>query len=175
MTLFNSWEDIVRLLVVGTLGYFGLILFLRISGKRTLSKLNAFDLVVTVALGSTLATTLLTKSISLAEGLMAFALLIGLQYLIAWTSVRSKIISQAIKSEPTLLLHNGHMLHSAMRRERIAPSEILQALRSQGVDSIESVDSMVLENDGSFSILSKTQGREASTMSDVKIQSKDRD
>ena len=50
---FTSWYDLL-LVVVGTLAYGGLVLFLRVSGKRTLTKLNAFDLVVTVALGSTL-------------------------------------------------------------------------------------------------------------------------
>jgi uncharacterized membrane protein YcaP (DUF421 family) len=50
-----------------------------VSGKRTLSKLDAFDLIVTVALGSTLATVLLSRDVALAEGIVAFALLVGLQ------------------------------------------------------------------------------------------------
>lgn len=53
--LFQGWPGLARTAVVGSMAYAGLVLFLRISGKRTLSKLNAFDLVVTVALGSTLA------------------------------------------------------------------------------------------------------------------------
>ena len=54
--LFDSWAGLGRTLLVGPLAYVALVLLLRISGKRTLTKLNAFDLVVTVALGSTLAT-----------------------------------------------------------------------------------------------------------------------
>ncbi|RZJ88157.1 MAG: DUF421 domain-containing protein, partial [Hymenobacter sp.] len=77
---FTSWESLVRTLVISLLAYVGLIVMLRISGKRTLSKMNAFDLIVTVALGSTLATVLLSKSVALADGLLAFALLIGLQF-----------------------------------------------------------------------------------------------
>ena len=65
-----------------------LLLLLRVSGKRTLTRMNAFDLVVTVALGSTLATVLLTKSVALADGLVAFAVLILLQYGLTWLSVR---------------------------------------------------------------------------------------
>ena len=76
-------------LIVGTLlgiifGASSLYLILRISGKRTLAKMNAFDFVVTVALGSTLATVFLSKDIALAEGLFAFALLAGLQRIVAW-------------------------------------------------------------------------------------------
>jgi uncharacterized membrane protein YcaP (DUF421 family) len=76
--LFDSWAGLGRVLVVGTLAYVALVLLLRISGKRTLTKLNAFDLVVTVALGSTLATVLLSKSVALAEGALALCLLISL-------------------------------------------------------------------------------------------------
>ena len=69
--LFDSWGALGRIILVGALAYFALVLILRASGKRTLSKLNAFDLVVTVALGSTLATVLLSKDVALAEGVVA--------------------------------------------------------------------------------------------------------
>ncbi len=77
---FHGWEGIVRTVLVGVLAYACLVLFLRISGKRTLAKLNAFDLVVTVALGSTLSAILLQQSIGLAKGATALALLILMQY-----------------------------------------------------------------------------------------------
>ncbi len=111
---FDSWSSLLRVIVVGTLAYVSLVLLLRISGKRTLAKLNAFDLVVTVALGSTLATVLLNRSVALAEGIAAFALLAGLQYSVAWLSVRSARFSALVKSEPTLLLHRGRFLDRAM-------------------------------------------------------------
>ena len=84
-----------------------LLLLLRVSGKRTLTKMNAFDLVVTVALGSMLATVLLAKSVALAEGLTAFVLLIFLQFVLTWLSVRSRAGSRLVKSEPTLLVYQG--------------------------------------------------------------------
>ena len=99
--LFDSWAGLGRVLLVGTLAYVALVLLLRISGKRTLGKLNAFDLVVTVALGSTLATVLLSKSVALAEGVLALGLLILLQYLIAWLSVRSPQFQAAPPSRAT--------------------------------------------------------------------------
>lgn len=80
---FDDFDDMLRVLVVGTLAYIVLLVSLRISGKRALSQMNAFDLVVTVALGSTLATVLLSSDVSLAEGILALSLLIGLQYAIA--------------------------------------------------------------------------------------------
>ena len=91
---FDSWESILRTGVTTILAYSCRILLLRISGKRTLSKMNAFDFIVTIALGSILATVLLNKSVALADGVLAFLLLIFLQYIITWLSVRYKTVSQ---------------------------------------------------------------------------------
>ncbi len=82
--LFDSWGGLGRVLFVGVLAYGALVAILRISGKRTLTKLNAFDLVVTVALGSTLATVLLSKDVALVEGVMAMTVLVSLQFAITW-------------------------------------------------------------------------------------------
>lgn len=60
---------------------------------------------MTVALGSTLATVLLSESVALANGLLAFAILIGLQLAVTWLSVRSPAINDFVKAEPTLLIH----------------------------------------------------------------------
>ena len=81
---FDSWSDILRVLLVGAAAYLTLVAVLRVSGKRTLAKLNAFDLVVTVALGSTLATILLTSSVSWSEGTVALVTLVGLQFLVTF-------------------------------------------------------------------------------------------
>lgn len=151
--LFDSWSGLGRVLLVGTLAYVALVLLLRISGKRTLSKLNAFDLVVTVALGSTLATVLLSKSVALAEGVLALGLLIFLQYAIAWLSVRSPRFQTMIKAEPTLLVRRGGFLEGAMRAERITREEILAAARASGVAELQAIAAVVLETDGSLSVI----------------------
>jgi uncharacterized membrane protein YcaP (DUF421 family) len=150
---FQSWAGLGRTLVVGALAYAALVLLLRISGKRTLTKLNAFDLVVTVALGSTLATILLSKSVALAEGVLALALLISLQYSITWLSVRSARFQTLIKAEPTLLLHRGRFLDDAMRTQRVTREEILAALRASSAANAGDVAAVVLETDGSISVI----------------------
>jgi len=87
---------------VGICAYAALVLMLRVSGKRTLSKMNAFDFVVTIALGSTLASLLLSKDVPLAEGLLALGLLISLQWVVAWMAIRFTGWRMLIKSEPRL-------------------------------------------------------------------------
>ncbi len=114
---FDSWFGLLRVVIVGSLAYLFLVIVLRGTGKRTLSKLNAFDLIVTVALGSTLATVLLSEDVALAEGLAAFGLLAGLQFIITWASVRSGTVRRLVKSEPRLLVSRGEPLVGAMREE----------------------------------------------------------
>ena len=153
---FESWAGLGRVVVIGVLAYAALVVLLRISGKRTLAKMNAFDFVVTVALGSTLATVLLSKDVALAEGVLAFAVLIGLQYLLAWLGRRSERIEALIKSEPALLLYRGRFIERAMRQERLAQIEVLAAIRKQGISDVEEVEAVVLETDGSFSVIRRT-------------------
>lgn len=150
---FDSWHDLLRILVVGFCAYAGLILLLRTTGKRTLSKMNAFDLVVTVALGSTLATVLLSSDVSLAEGLLAFALLCLLQFGVAYISVRSERFQSLVKAEPALLFFDGRFLGEALRKERVTEEEVLAAVRAQGTADLSAVEAVVLETDGSFSVL----------------------
>lgn len=153
----SDWDNLYRVLVVGTLAYVALVLFLRISGKRTLTKLNAFDLVVTVALGSTLSAVLLNKSISLSEGVAAFGLLILLQFTITWLSVRFRAVEVIVKSEPTLLLRHGEFLDHAMREQRITHTEILSAIRSSGKANVKDIAAVILETDGSLSVLAQAE------------------
>lgn len=82
---------------------------LRISGKRTLSQMKEFDFIVTVALGSTLATVLLNKDIRLLEGISALGLLIVLQYVLAACSVQSKTFLKTISSEPRLIFFKANL------------------------------------------------------------------
>lgn len=164
---FNSWETIVRTIIVGALAYIALVVLLRVSGKRTLTKMNAFDLVVTVALGSTLATILLSKDVALAEGVTAFALLILLQFLVTWLSVRSTRVRNMVKSEPTLLFYRGQVLQGALREQRVTAEEVRAAIRSAGKNQLEDIEAVILETDGSFSVVASAGEAATSVQQDV--------
>ena len=155
--VFSDWSTLGRIIIVGTLAYISLVVLLRVTGKRTLSKMNAFDLIVTVALGSTLATVLLSKDVALVDGVVAFALLIGLQFVITWLSVRSPTVSRLVKATPTLLLYRGEVLHGALRRARVVEAEVLAAVRESGYLALEQVEAVVLETDGTFSVIKRSE------------------
>jgi uncharacterized membrane protein YcaP (DUF421 family) len=165
---FSGWEPIIRTLLIGTLAYISLVAFLRITGKRTLSKLNAFDFIVTVALGSTLAAALIDQNVDLAQAVLALGLLILLQYIVASLSMRSDRFQALIKSRPALLVSKGRPLEESMRRERVTREEILAAIRAEGYAELEEVDAVVLETDGNFSVLQSVAPRQDSAMTPVR-------
>ncbi len=149
---FQGWGGLVRVVVAGALGYIALVLALRVTGKRALGKLNAFDLVVSVALGSTLASLVLTSSVALAEGVTAFGVLLAMQYLVTFLSVRSPRVARLVRAEPTLLYRDGFLLQ-AMRQQRVTQDELRQAARSAGHADLAGVAAILIEADGTLSVL----------------------
>ena len=166
--MFSDLNPFVETIITGIIAYVAIIFMLRISGKRTLAKWNSFDFVVTIAFGSVLASILLSTKDAFGQGILSFALLVLFQYVITWISVRSSIIQKLIKSEPSLLLFRGKMQHDVMKKERIAEGEILAALRTSGVSAIEDADAVILETDGSFSVIKNIDDSSASALKDVR-------
>ncbi|MCJ8281435.1 MAG: DUF421 domain-containing protein [Rivularia sp. ALOHA_DT_140] len=166
--MFNSWDSLQHTLIVGTLGYIAVIFLLRVSGKRTLSKWNSFDFIVTIAFGSILASLMLSKDTSLAQGVLGIAMLVLFQFIITWISVRFNIFQEWIKAEPTLLLFQGELQNNALRHQRVTKGEVLAALRAKGIAGIEDVEAVILETDGSFSVIEKIKSSSASALVDVK-------
>ena len=164
---FDGWEGPLRTVIVGALAYAALVALLRVSGKRTLGKWNAFDLVVTVAFGSTLATALLSRETTLVQVVFAFAVLVGMQFVVTWLSVRSHRVREALKSTPALLLHRGVFLRDHMRAERVSEAEVRAAIRASGIASVEAVYAVVLETDGTISVVRHPDGGSASALQDV--------
>jgi uncharacterized membrane protein YcaP (DUF421 family) len=150
---FSNFDGIQRIVIIAVFSYASLVFFLRVSGKRTLSKLNAFDLVITMAMGTTLATTILNSKVTWVKGTTAFLVLIALQYLVAKLTVRLPWFEKIIKSEPQVLFKEGEFKEEAMEKERVPKSAILQAMRSQGLGSMKQVKEVFLESDGSISVI----------------------
>jgi uncharacterized membrane protein YcaP (DUF421 family) len=166
--LFDNWSELLRVAVFGVVAYVALVFFLRLSGKRTLSKMDAFDFVITTALGSALAQVVMSKQSALSTGLAAFAVIVGLQYVATKLSKRSRFVRGLIKDEPVLLYFRGEFLRDAMRRERVPVTEIYAAVRSSGFAALEEVEAVVLEADSSFSVVRRIEdGSTNSALMDV--------
>jgi uncharacterized membrane protein YcaP (DUF421 family) len=164
---FNGWESLLHTLIVGTMAYVAIVFLLRISGKRTLSKMNAFDFIVTVALGSTLANVLLNQDVALAQGVLAFALLIGLQFVVTWSSVRTRWVRQFVTGEPIMLLYRGEYLPEALRAARVTKDEVRAAVRAAQLPALRDAEAVVLETDGSISVIQRNDGDENSSLKGI--------
>lgn len=150
---FESWESIIRTLCLTILGYAAMLILLRISGKRALSQMNAFDLIITITLGSILASLALSKDLSFADGLTSIVILIGLQFLLSWLSVRVRAVEKIITSPPTLLFYKGQFLHKAMKDERITLEEINGIGRQKRYSTLDEIDMIILEPAGELTII----------------------
>lgn len=164
---FDGWGKLGRSMILAVLAYATLVFLLRLSGKRTLSKMNVFDFVFVVALGSTLASTILSANTTLADGITAFVSLMMLQIVLSYLCVSSEKIDRIVNGEPTLVMYKGKFLSDAMKSERVTKDELRAAIRNQGLASQSEVDSIVLETDGTFSVVYKQTGEDDSSMSDV--------
>ena len=161
MIFFSSWDSIGRIFVIGILAYVGLICMLRISGKRTLSQMNSFDFIITIAMGSTFSSGLLDKQIALLDTLVALGLLIGIQFLITKLSVRSSTVNSLVKGTPSLLFQKGEFYEPEMRKVRVGKDEMLASMREQGISTFSQVEVIVLETNGKLSAIPKQLSEES--------------
>ena len=99
---------------------------------------------------------LLSKDIAFLEGALAFCMLALLQWLVARLSVRSAWFSDLVRSRPRLLVEDGAFRPDALRDERVTRAEVEAAIRKSGIGRIEDVGAVVLESDGSLSVLARS-------------------
>lgn len=153
LDLYSDAPRVAQVAVLALVTYTALVILLRISGKRTLTDLNAFDFVVTVAFGSILATTILSPGVALVDGLVALVVLILCQAVVALGAARFGAVRRAIKSEPTLVAHNGTLLTEALREARLSEEAVFAAVRAAGHADIADVHAVVLETNGQISVI----------------------
>lgn len=164
---FHTWSDLARVLLVGPAAYVTLVVVLRASGKRTLSKMNAFDFVVTIAFGSLLASVFLGATVSWAEGAAALAVLATLQFAVARVTSWFPPVRAIVTATPTLLLLDGELQWDAMRHQRVAEGEVRQAVRASGTGDLTQIAAVVLETDGTFSVITSGQFGNGSAVAEL--------
>ena len=166
---FKDWEGIIHVAIATVLAFITLFLFLRISGKRTLAQLNAFDFVVTVALGSTLSYMMLAV-VPLIEGAIALFIIILMQYIFAKAARLSTKMEKLINAEPRLLFYNDAFIDDAMAKEAITKEEVYAIIRTSGTEHIADVKAVVMELNGQMTVVKKSDGNGKSSLDEIKIE-----
>jgi uncharacterized membrane protein YcaP (DUF421 family) len=146
-----SWTTIGTIVVSAVLVYVAVIVLTRLAGVRSLAKMSSFDFAATVAVGSTVSSTALGTS-PLANGVVALAMLYGLQYAIA-TLRRRNVFRGAVDNQPILLMADGEVLDGNLQHSRVSREELFAQLRLSGVQRREQVRAVVMETTGDMSVL----------------------
>ncbi len=132
--------------------YIAIIIFTRIAGKRSFSKMSSFDFAMTVALGSMVATTVLSKSVSLWEGVVGVAAIYVLQLFVAILR-RFKIVQNAVDNSPLMLMDGQTILHENLKKARVTEADLRSKLREANVIRLKEVRAVVFEATGDISVL----------------------
>lgn len=150
---YDGADQLVRVLITVVILYAATVAMIRISGKRSTSQMNNFDWIVTVAIGSMIASPILLDDVTIVESLVAIGMMFLLQWIVTKLIVRSRLAARVFKAKPTLLLYRGEFDREAMKRERVSESEIIGAIREHGFRDHNEIDAVVLESDAKLSVI----------------------
>lgn len=144
----------VLMVLISTLGiYLALVLFTRIAGLRSFSKMSSVDFAVTVAVGSLLASTILMSDPPLIRSLVALAALFLLQYLFSLMRMRSERLKGVVDNMPILVMAGPEILYENLRRTRMTEDDLFSKLRKANVCRLEQVRAVIVETTGDVSVL----------------------
>lgn len=132
--------------------YAAVIIFTRIAGKRSFSKISSFDFAMTVAIGSIVAPPVLSRSISLLQGVTGLAAI----YLLQMTAAalrRYDVFSKTIDNAPLLLMDGPHILEENLKKGKVTKTDLLSKLRESNVLRLDQVKAVVFETTGDISVL----------------------
>lgn len=133
--------------------FFALLLAMRLLGKRQLGELELSELVVSVVIADLAANPLQDIGIPLLNGLLPILVLFCLELILSGVSLRSIKLRNLFYGKPSLLIQDGKIIQSAMRKNRFTLDELAEELRNQGQTDISKIQFAVLENNGKLSTI----------------------
>lgn len=150
----SSWETIVYVVASTTAIYCSTLTAVRIAGRRTVTQLSAFDVVVTIALGSIVASTAVSRDPSYAQGITAVVTLLALQVIAGALRQRSARVRRLLDFTPCVVARHGDLdLSAAPSGPQLTADEVLSKLRERGVYSLHDVNLVIVEPGGSLSVV----------------------
>lgn len=148
-----SWDVLLNIALRTTVVYLAVIIGLRLTGKRQLGQLSAFDFVLLLIISNAVQNAMVGPDTSLVGGLVAAAVLLIWHAVIDRIRRSSRTAARFLGGTAVLLIYRGKILHDHLKREGITSDELLQTLREHGVASIEDVRMAALEPDGAVSVI----------------------
>lgn len=151
--LFESWHSMLHVAIRAAIAYLVIVAALRMIGEQALAKMSAYDLIVTITLGSVVAEIPFAEHIAVTDGIAIMGTFVLLQEVIRWAQARSKAARKLVAEKPRLVVWDGRVLEDRVQRWHLTVDEICAAVRRAGLASIGDVQAVVLENDGEWSVV----------------------
>jgi uncharacterized membrane protein YcaP (DUF421 family) len=156
-------EKVLRTVLVYTF----LVVGLRLAGKRELSQLNAFDLVVLLTLSNAVQNAIIGNDNSVSGGLLSAGTLLLVNALVVRFAYRHPQVGRLVEGQPLLLIDQGRIIARHLARERITHAELLAVCHRQGVERLEDVEKAILETSGTISVFIRHPTREETVSVDL--------
>ena len=136
-----------------TVIYFFLVLGLRLLGKRELGQMTIYDVVLIIVLANSVQNAMVGSDNSLVGGIVAAITLLAWNRVFTLVLASSKHASRLMVGEPSLIVRDGELILSHMRKEGVTRNQVMAALREHGLTKLEDAEMCVLEVDGSISVV----------------------
>lgn len=143
-------------LLNGFVLFFVLLVVLRVTGKRELAQMSPFDLVMLYVIGDVTAESVVGEDTSFLGAMVIVSVLALLTLALSWTSYRFSRARPFLEGVPCVVIRDGEVDRTAMRREHLTPDDLYEAARSQGIRDLAEVELAMLEPNGNFSFFTRT-------------------
>lgn len=168
---FDGWQSVERIVFLAACTYIGLVAALRLLGEQALAKMSAYDLIITVALGSIVATIPLSEDVTLVDGAAVVAVYLALQAVTRWATKRWRRAERMVKTRPQVVLWEGRLVRHHMQAAEVTEAEVRAAARMAGYASLPQLLAIVLENDGTWSVVPRTDDGDRSAFEGLELPS----
>jgi uncharacterized membrane protein YcaP (DUF421 family) len=135
-----------------------LLFVIRVTGKRQIAQLTAFDLILLVTMGDLIGQTVLQEDYSMTAGVLAVSTFGVLTVVFSWLTYFVPRSRPMLEGEPTVVVKDGKFLQDTARFELMPYEDVLEAARANGIKDVRDVELAVLETDGSISFFTRDNG-----------------
>lgn len=157
------WTIFLRTVLI----YFVVFIVMRLMGKREIGKLSVFDLVISIMIAEIAAFIIDDPHMPVMEGILPILTLVGIQILIAFLSLKNRMIREWFDGKPSYLIENGKLNQAEMRKQRYTLDDLMMQLRERSVTNVADVEFAVLETSGKLSVIEKKQNSQTKPSPDA--------
>lgn len=164
--IFMNFTEYLGIIASAILVFFGILVFIKINGLRSFAKFSAHDFAVTIAIGSIIGSTVVSKDPSIIQGLIAIGSLLALQALYSkWRIKRGK---PYLENEPLMLMREEKIFYENLKKAKITKNDLISKLRESNVLHSKQVKAVIFEPSGDISVLHGDTDVEDFLLEDVK-------